>query len=105
MNKTRTIKSASCYITLTSSSTKNINRIPYPLIDNALEATGLKDQVEINYRAYELVPNGETKPTITMLKGLSKRTGMPVANLRQQIQGTIDSAASLGLDYRYDNMM
>ena len=32
MNKTRTIKSASGYITLTSSSTKNINRIPYPLI-------------------------------------------------------------------------
>ena len=88
-----------------STPSKNINRISNPLIDNALEATGLKDQVEINYKAYELVPNGETKPTITMLKGLSKRTGMPVTNLRQQIQGTIDRAAGLGLDYRYDNMM
>jgi predicted DsbA family dithiol-disulfide isomerase len=74
-------------------------------LENALEASGLKDQVEINFKAYELVPIGETKPTTTMLEGLSKRTGMPVANLHQQIQGTIDRAASLGLDYRYDNMM
>ena len=35
MNKTGTIKSASGYITLISSSTKNINRIPYPLISMA----------------------------------------------------------------------
>jgi predicted DsbA family dithiol-disulfide isomerase len=74
-------------------------------LDNAIEATGLKDQVEINFKAYELVPNGETKPTTTMLEGLSKRMGTSVENLRQQIQGTIDRAASLGLDYRYDNLM
>lgn len=74
-------------------------------LENALEATGLKDQVEITYKAYELVPNGATSPTTTMLEGLSKRTGQPVAKVREMVEGTIQRAKSLGLDYRYDNMM
>ena len=36
-------------------------------LENALEETGLKDQVEITYKAYELIPNGATEPTTKML--------------------------------------
>ena len=61
-------------------------------LENALNETGLKDQVEITYKAYELIPNGATKPTIKMLDGLSKHTGMPDAQVRQMVQGTIDRA-------------
>ena len=74
-------------------------------LENALNETGLKEQVEITYKAYELIPNGATEPTTKMLEGLSKHTGMPESQVRQMVQGTIERAKGLGLDYRYDNMM
>lgn len=74
-------------------------------LEHALEATGLGDQVEITYKAYELVPDGATSPTTTMLEGLSKRIGQPVSKVREMVESTIQRAKSLGLDYRYDNMM
>lgn len=74
-------------------------------LENAIEATGLKDQIEITYKAYELVPNAATEPTTKMLDGLSKHTGQPVEQVRQMVDGTIQRAKTLGLDYRYDNMM
>ena len=40
-----------------------------------------------------------------MLEGLSNRIGTSCRKLRQQIQGTIDRAATLGLEYNYDNLM
>ncbi|MFZ0447300.1 MAG: DsbA family protein [Bacillus sp. (in: firmicutes)] len=74
-------------------------------LENALNETGLKEKVEITYKAYELVPNGATEPTTIMLEGLSKHTGMPESKVRQMVQRTIERAKGLGLDYRYDNMM
>src|SRR5690606_22775585 len=74
-------------------------------LENALEATGLKDKVEITYKAYELVPDAPTTPTITTLEGLSKRMGQPVSRVREMVNGTIRRAKGLGLEYRYDNMM
>lgn len=74
-------------------------------LENALEATGLKDQVQITYKAYELVPDAPTTPTITTLEGLSKRIGQPVSKIREMVESTTQRAKKLGLDYRYDNMM
>ena len=39
------------------------------------------------------------------LDGLARHIGQPVNQVRQMVQGTIDRAKTLDLDYRYDNMM
>ncbi|GAB2541476.1 DsbA family protein [Gracilibacillus alcaliphilus] len=61
-------------------------------LENTLEATGLKSHVEITYKAYELVPDGPTTPTITTLEALSKRTGQPAAQVHQMVESTTQRA-------------
>ncbi|MDW0118577.1 DsbA family oxidoreductase [Sporosarcina thermotolerans] len=74
-------------------------------LENAIKESGLEDQVEIEYKAYELVPDAPSKPTITTIEGLSHRTGKSKEEVRDMLQGTIERAKGLGLEYNYDNMM
>lgn len=74
-------------------------------LENALVETGLKEKVRINFKAFELSPNGPTEPTIGMLEDLSKRKGQPIESIKQMVQGIVARAKGIGLDYRFDDML
>src|SRR5690625_1911581 len=74
-------------------------------LENALDSIDLKAKTEIQYKAFELIPNGPKEPTKTSLEGLSERTGQSIAEARQAVQKTIDRAKKIGLDYRYEQLM
>lgn len=74
-------------------------------LESALDKLGLKEQVEMNFKAFELTPNGATEPNKSMLEDLSEQKGQPLEAIKQMVQGVIDRAKSIGLDYKFDNMM
>lgn len=54
--------------------------------------------MEITYKAFELVPDGPTTPTVTTLEALSKRTRQPAAQVNKMIESTTKRAKGLGLE-------
>lgn len=74
-------------------------------LENAIIETGLKDQVKVAFRAFELNPDSPTEPIIGMLEDLSERKGQPLANIKQMVQNIVDRAKRIGLDYHFDNLM
>ncbi len=74
-------------------------------LERALDKLGLTEQVKTNFKAFELTPNGATEPNKNMLDDLSDKKGQPVEAIKQMVQGVIDRAKSIGLDYQFDNMM
>lgn len=74
-------------------------------LERALDRLGLKEQTEISFKAFELTPNGPTEPTKGMLEYLSEQKGQPLEAIKQMVQGVIDRAKSIGLDYQFDNML
>lgn len=74
-------------------------------LENALEEIGFDEHVELSFKAFELSPNGPTEPNKTMLEDLSEQKGQPIESIEQMVQGVIQRAKGIGLDYRFDEMM
>ncbi|WP_052380333.1 DsbA family oxidoreductase [Paenibacillus camerounensis] len=74
-------------------------------LENALVSTGLKDQVKINYKAFQLMPDAPTTPEQTMLEAYSQHVGKPIHMIHEIISGPIARAKSIGIDIRFDNLM
>ncbi|WP_052380332.1 DsbA family oxidoreductase [Paenibacillus camerounensis] len=74
-------------------------------LEKALVSTGIKDQVKINYRAFQLMPDAPTTPTQTMLEAFSQHLGQPIAKVLEMISGPIERGKSLGIDFNFDNLL
>lgn len=74
-------------------------------LESALTEIGLKEQVEVNFKAYELTPNGPTEPNQNMLENLSAQKGQPLEAIKQMVQGVASRAKAIGLDYQFDNLL
>lgn len=74
-------------------------------LESALISVGLKEQVELNFKAFELNPNAPTEPTKGMLEDLSEQKGQPLEAIQQMVRGVIERATSIGLDYKFDDML
>ena len=60
--------------------------------------------VEVEYHSYELAPDTPVDFDGTPIDYLSQRKGMPVAKVEEMLAGVTSIAASVGLDYHYENV-
>lgn len=74
-------------------------------LETALSTFEHRDEVEVVYRSFELdptAPHHGHEPTIV---SLARKYGRPEAEMRQMMQGVIDTAAAEGLEFRlFDNV-
>lgn len=73
--------------------------------ERALEATGLKDQTNITYNAFELHADGPLEPNQTVLESMSEKYGQPVSAMKQNMTALTERAAGLGLEYHFDRLL
>lgn len=74
-------------------------------IENAIKKAGMEQLVDVNYRAYQLVPDAPTLPGTHFFDFASHRMGMSIEKAKEMVAGTSARAESLGLVYNYDNLM
>ena len=60
--------------------------------------------VEVEYHSYELAPDTPVDFDGTPIDYLSQRKGMPVAKVEEMLARVTSIAASVGLDYHYENV-
>ena len=61
-------------------------------------------EVEVEYHSYELAPDTPVDFDGTPIDYLSQRKGMPVAKVEEMLARVTSIAASVGLDYHYENV-
>lgn len=74
-------------------------------LENALVNIGLIGQAKLNFKAFELNPNGATEPNKGMLEDLSEQQGQPLEAIKRMVHGVVDRAKCIGLDYKFDEML
>lgn len=73
-------------------------------LENALEKTGYKDQVDVELKSYQLSPDSPATSNENMYEVLAKKYDATIEQMKAQSEGIIARAATLGLDYHYENM-
>ncbi len=70
-------------------------------LERAIEELGLKDDVQIDYRAFELDPNAPKEVTTTTPERFAMKYRLPLEGAQAQIQQISDLGRELGIDFRY----
>jgi predicted DsbA family dithiol-disulfide isomerase len=70
-------------------------------LEQALEAFPHRDEVEIDYRAFELDPSAPQVPVETTVESLAKKFGTDVAGARQLMTRADGAAAAAGLEFHH----
>ncbi|MDE6110052.1 MAG: DsbA family oxidoreductase, partial [Muribaculaceae bacterium] len=70
-------------------------------LERAIEELGLKNEVEIDYRAFELDPNAPKEVTSTTPERFAMKYRLSLEGAEQQIQQISDLGKELGIDFRY----
>ncbi|MEK3734734.1 MULTISPECIES: DsbA family oxidoreductase [Paenibacillus] len=70
--------------------------------EQALEQFPHRDQVQVVYRSFELDPNANYKPGLTLDELLSGKYGMSIEQAKAANENVTRQAASVGLEYRMD---
>lgn len=70
-------------------------------LERAIEELGLKDEVLIDYRAFELDPNAPKEVTSTTPERFAMKYRLSLEGAEQQIQQISDLGKELGIDFRY----
>ncbi len=73
-------------------------------LENAIEKTGFQDQVDIELKSYQLSPDSPATSEESIYEVLAKKYGTTIEQVKAQTAGIIDRAATLGLNYQYENM-
>lgn len=73
-------------------------------LENALNKTGFKDQVEVVFKGYQLSPESKDTSDESMYEVVAKKYGTTVEQAKIQSQSIIARAKELGLDYDYDHL-
>jgi predicted DsbA family dithiol-disulfide isomerase len=74
-------------------------------LEEAISQFEHKDQVEVEFKAFELDPNSPIEPTMMIHESLAKKYGMSVEEAKRANENMAKQAASVGLDFRFDEMM
>lgn len=74
------------------------------LLEQSLEQTGYKEQVEIIFKAYELDPDAPKVSTESTAEMLARKYGTTVEAAKQMNQQVGDRAKEVGLNYNFDKM-
>ncbi|WP_077622913.1 DsbA family oxidoreductase [Sediminibacillus massiliensis] len=73
-------------------------------LEIALDQFPHKDQVDIEYKSFELDPEAPTHTDQSIYEALAAKFGTSEAQVKQMNKGLIQQAAEIGLTYHYDNM-
>lgn len=73
--------------------------------ETALSKTGLKDKVEVVYKAYELAPDSPTTTDKSMTAGLAEKYKISEDEAKVMLDNIAAQAKSVGLIYDFDNML
>ncbi|NYF25909.1 DsbA family protein [Sporosarcina sp. JAI121] len=73
-------------------------------LEEALEQTGLGDNAEIVFKAYELDPNSPAESDAPIQVGLAKKYGMSVEEAKKMTDNVAAQAQTVGLIYDFDKM-
>jgi len=71
----------------------------------ALDGFDEKDRVEVTWRSYQLDPGLKAKPGQSLYEYLAERKGFSVERSRQMHDQVARSAATVGLDYHFDQVV
>lgn len=70
-------------------------------LDRAIEELGLKNEVTINYKAFELDPNAPKEVVSTTPERFAMKYHLSLKEAEEQIQHISDLGKELGIDFRY----
>ena len=70
-------------------------------LEKAIEEKGLKDQVTIDYRAFELDPTAPNEVTTTTPERFAMKYRMSIADAEKQIESISAQGRADGIDFRY----
>lgn len=73
-------------------------------LEEALESTGLKDQVEVVFKAYQLDPDSPKVTDLKMHDVLSTKYNMSMDEAKKMTENIAAQAKEVGLDYDFENM-
>ncbi|WP_407268530.1 DsbA family oxidoreductase [Radiobacillus sp. PE A8.2] len=73
-------------------------------LEMALDAFPHKEDVEVEFKSFELDPNAPAYTEVGIYESLAKKFGSSEAQVREMNKGLIAQAAEIGLEYNYDNM-
>ena len=71
-------------------------------LDNALKTFEHKDEVEIEYKSFQLMPDAEYTPGETYAETFSKMKGMPAAQAEGMFSQVTETAEKAGVEINYD---
>ncbi|MFC4410494.1 DsbA family protein [Chungangia koreensis] len=74
------------------------------LLEQSLEQTGYKEQVDITFKAYELDPDAPKVSTESTAEMVARKYGTTVEAAKQMSQQIGDRAKEVGLHYNFDKM-
>lgn len=73
-------------------------------LEQALEQFPHRDQVEVEFKSFELEPNAKPYSGQSIHELLASKYGMPVAQAKEMNENLGQQAAELGLNYNFDEM-
>lgn len=73
-------------------------------IEMAIESTGLKGKVDVQFKAYQLDPHTPADIDQTMYESLAKKYNMSIEKAVQMTNGVKERAEEIGLHYDFENM-
>jgi predicted DsbA family dithiol-disulfide isomerase len=73
-------------------------------LEEALEQTGLSENTEIVFKAFELDPNSPAVSDTLIKESLAKKYGMSVEEAKKMTDNVVDQARAVGLNYNFDVM-
>src|SRR5688572_29505428 len=71
-------------------------------LEGALEKFAQKDQVEIEWKSFQLDPDIESQPGKNIYEYLAERYGRDIAWSEQMHENVVNMAKEVGLEYRFD---
>ena len=73
-------------------------------LENALEKTGFKDQVEVEFKSYQLSPDAPATSEQSIYENLAEKYGMSLEQAKAQTLGVKARAQEVGLAYDFEHM-
>ncbi|WP_214882806.1 MULTISPECIES: DsbA family oxidoreductase [unclassified Exiguobacterium] len=74
-------------------------------LEEALEQFPQADQVEVEFKSFELDPNAPTNDSRTIYEALATKYGMPIEQAKGTTAQVAAQAREVGLDYDFENMV
>ncbi|MDZ7715523.1 MAG: DsbA family oxidoreductase [Balneolaceae bacterium] len=71
-------------------------------LESALQEFDHAEDIEIQWKSFQLQPDAETKPNMNVVKHLSEVKGWPIEQADQMTRHVTDMAAEEGLEYNFD---